>query len=67
MIQDLIQYVTTPVLELFWSRVKRLEALEFDEIRVQFLKQYTINALSTLKRYYDQMIADQKSSSSSKR
>ena len=52
------------MLELFWSRVKRLEALEFDETRVQFLKQYTINALSTLKRYYDQMIADQKSSSS---
>lgn len=57
-LQDLIQYVPISILEALWLRVCTLEQQEFDEMRVSFLKQFTIGALHALKRHFDEQVRE---------
>jgi len=38
--------------------VQTLESEEFDELRVSFLKQYTLGGLHCLKNYFDKLVAE---------
>lgn len=38
--------------------MRTLENEEFDELRVSFLKQYTIGGLQCLKNYFDKLVAE---------
>ena len=57
-LQDLIQYLPASIVEILWVRVKTLELEEFDELKISFLKQYTIGSLQCLKRQFDKLVSE---------
>lgn len=51
MLQDLIQYLPVKTLEYLYGLISQLQDSSFDEMRVTFLKQYSMGALICLGNY----------------
>ena len=50
-LQQLTGFLNAHTLELVWKRIKTLDESEFDELKVSFLKEYTIGALICLEKH----------------